>query len=294
MFPKPLSLSVRKLLDLAGIHVRSARMARPLDRREAEWDHPLSLAHQSVARPILLTVPLSHCISFHCAAYPAAGGPDSPFLATARRLMKHPEMGFAGSPLDLYYQRVQPASVSERLGFPHGENPFLDSLPPGAAQFPWSVIPYAEAQALREQQLQADHAEHSRACRNVHGDSFFGPVSPEKGQVEIDRLRRMLDSFQTRGFIVDPAGFENITAVCLLRGDHWRFLLAGQHRTAAWAALGHSHIPIQWLTSETGGGVIRREDAAYWPQVQKKELTLQQALTLFDRIFDARQPASAH
>jgi hypothetical protein len=92
----------------------------------------------------------------------------------------------------------------------------------------------------------------------------------------------LLSSVRRRGF--SPAFFEEpLKVIGLRRGDIYRWSTeSGQHRFAMAGAVGLDTVPARVL------GVVRREDARYWPQVVNGTFSIAGAEQVFDRIFDAR------
>jgi hypothetical protein len=281
---------IKKIFDRLGIAVRRARYARPLDLRDATWSHPLELAYQVQARPVLVKVPVNKLITFGLCAYGLGENSPNPFLQTLRTSHGQAGDGYSGSPLEAYYRRYQPKTAAELLGLPPEPAGIFHQLPPIAAPLPWHPVEPEEQAQTRRQQLAEDNRAHGTRLPAEAGDTFYGPVTPAKGELEYRRLHKTFKSIQTHGFRIDPRGFENITTIALTHGSAWKFMIAGsgQHRAAALAALGYEHIPVQFQTSGTVGGVVRFEDIPCWILVKKDQLTCTQAEIIFKRMVNKK------
>lgn len=69
-------------------------------------------------------------------------------------------------------------------------------------------------------------------------------------------------------------------------GSEYRVMISrGQHRIAALAAMGAKTAPVRLLPK-----IIARSEASLWPNVDRGFYTVEQAMAVFDRIFEGRQP----
>lgn len=76
-----------------------------------------------------------------------------------------------------------------------------------------------------------------------HGRQHLGPVSREKLIATSEALYRVRDSLKKNGYRPDIGGW--IRGYFLVYGTEYLFLICGgQHRSAAWVALGNETIPV--------------------------------------------------
>lgn len=76
-----------------------------------------------------------------------------------------------------------------------------------------------------------------------HGVQHHGPVSLEKVTATSEALFRVHESLKRNGYRPDFGGW--IRGNFLFHGEEYLFLICGgQHRAAAWVALGHETIPV--------------------------------------------------
>lgn len=116
-----------------------------------------------------------------------------------------------------------------------------------------------------------------------HGRSYFGPVTRQKLELEVNRLESTRTSILTKGY--QPNRHGDISGYFIRRGNEFRFLVrGGKHRAAVLAHLGEATIPVRMKP-----GWPRMIDNYYveeWPAVQSGLIDKQLALDIFDRFFD--------
>lgn len=99
----------------------------------------------------------------------------------------------------------------------------------------------------------------------------------------VKQFTKLLDSIGKNGLL---QGSKNgyISALILIDGNHWRWIIGGEgnHRAIVASFLGHNEIDV--LVE----GVIRKEDSKYWPNVCNGLYTVSEAEQVFESIFDAK------
>lgn len=182
--------------------------------------------------------------------------------------------------LRAYYERVCPTSAAEVLGVSAEEAPGLGGVGPHSQLLPWTGTSLGEEiqrfqRIARFEGLQNGFVTHVR-----DGLTSFGPVRPAKLTLEVARLYRLVASVKSRGFIrFDRRSPLEVAAI--RSGNQYKWVInSGQHRFAMAAALEIGSVPA--IVTE----VIRREDAAHWPQVVSGVFSERGALSVFDRMFD--------
>jgi hypothetical protein len=186
-----------------------------------------------------------------------------------------------------YYQKVCPASAADVLGLPADEIPGLRGFAPNSDDhpidvdvLPWSGRSPAEIKEGRRRTAVYEGLQNGVFARAEEGVTSFGPVKDSKLILEIDRLSRLFESVKASGFRrFEPRAPLQVAA--FRRDGEYRWVInSGQHRFATAAAFGLETLPAM-VTQ-----VIRRDDAALWPQVVSGVFTEHGAATVFDRIFD--------
>ena len=296
---------LRRLLKPIVPGVIKARLRRALavpgdwrgvnDLREVT-DDPLEALYLSHRGSPVVNIPLSHCRGFEFVGMPFA--PEThPFVATLIRFAQSGESDYRTSPLCGYHRSFQPANAAEALGLPDAAaSPGLAAAKPFAAVLPWWSNFGAFRFELREKAVLIEaESDYSRAgLQPQDAPTFYnlGPFSKELGDFEIIRLTRTFRAIQEHGFVRDdsPDG-DIIGSVVVDDGGDFRVVLhGGQHRAAVAAALGMQSVPVR-LFPVMSAPLIHRAEADRWPHVRSGLFSLDQALTVFDRIF-AGVPAS--
>jgi hypothetical protein len=195
---------------------------------------------------------------------------------------------YAGSPLEEYYRRFQPVTAAEAIGLSPERAPGLADRPNAAYVMPWSDsdplerLKKVQKWAIKEARQYGVNLDHH------HGYSAFGPVSLEKGELEIMRLRNLCQSMLRSGYLRDDSANGDVGGRLLVGQDDeiWCINIdGGQHRVAVAAALGMTRIPMRISLVP-----IKSEEVESWQQVRNGVFTTDGALELFDRIMDGRPP----
>ncbi len=255
----------------------------PVDLRGLDLCPAESLLRAGEAR-VVIDVPVEDCRGHRAAAFPCTPGAGHPYLETAIALLARPDLDFPDSPLARFYRRFQPKTAAELLGVDPRAPQFQG--PPESMMFPWELPRPANARRSRRR-LARENRSHGLGPAG-HGFHHFGPVSDEKGRLEIRRLRDILACLRAEGFRLLPGPDGVCTARILAVGDAWRAVIVnGQHRVAAAAALGERTVPLSPLRD-----IVRRDQVDSWPAVRAGLYDRADALAVFDRVYAGRQPAA--
>jgi hypothetical protein len=116
----------------------------------------------------------------------------------------------------------------------------------------------------------------------AHGVSFYGPISEEKLEVEVARVRKLAESIAGAGYKPDIYG--DITGYFLFDGENYRFMVrGGKHRAAVLGHLEYEKIPV---TLKRGWDpFIDRQAAESWPMVVSGRISAAAARMIFDQYF---------
>lgn len=184
-----------------------------------------------------------------------------------------------------YYTGFGPCTAAEVAGLDTLDAPGLAAVHASGWILPWSARSVAQTIVGRETALQQVAFEHGQKLTMSDGLTAFGPVSERKLALETSRLAKLIASVKVKGF--QPYSQKSPLKVTGLRSAKtYRWLVEeGQHRLAVAAALGITDVPTMVVE------VVRREDAAFWPQVVNGVFKPEGAVTLFDRIWDGKPPS---
>lgn len=186
--------------------------------------------------------------------------------------------------LDAYYEMVQPANAADWLGIAGEKNIELQHAPAWGAVLPWRARSLSSYQNTYEKAALEENRLTGREIGIEDGWFLCGPVSKEKIIIESERILHVLRQIDTYGYKRSDSVDGDVKATALIgKNQEWKWLItSGNHRAAAAAALGYESIPIRVNL------VISRSDVMYWKHVVTGLFTQEQALEIFDNIFDAR------
>lgn len=210
-----------------------------------------------------------------------------PLVLAAKAYVDEHSMKYEGSPLQAYYKEVCPATLAEVLDIPPNDLPWLlRRVSPLWADLPWRNAPGFHVRRRRVKTMRRDARQYGVSIK-VTGSNYVGPVDPELGKLEWQRVCRLVSSIRERGY-QPPASIKPIGGAVLVSGDKRVMVVkGGQHRAAALAALGYDTIPVM---VRRDAGVVHRDSVGTWPAVTKGVLSEQQALAVFDRVFEGTPP----
>lgn len=186
-----------------------------------------------------------------------------------------------------YYNNVRPFNIGCWLGVDINKEHRLYSEPAWSTLFPWENVSIDKKKHERKICAIEDNKEHGSNYDIFKGWRNFGPVSEEILNIETNRLVKLVESIQKKGFIRENSdGTSNdIGAIVLMKEDgSWRWLVeyGGQHRAAVLSALNYKLIPLKvWQ-------VIDERDVNVWPNVISGVYSRQEALAVFNTMFDSK------
>lgn len=266
------------------------RKLHPLRDFRDRTDDPIEALHLNGSDPFLIDVPLSELRGLESLGFPLVPGAGHPLIDTVVQILRDESLEYGDSPLYRFYDRWRPRNAAETLGLdPEGASPVLTGLPPYAGFAPWYSQHPLRFVKVRLRTLREDNQAYGKDLGAEHGTVLNGPLSVEKGRLELDRLREITKSIRHRGYLLPDSAQDHIPGHLMIRDSTWRVMIRnGNHRASVLAALGWSKVPI--LIASSVGGHPRRAEAGSWPNVRRGVFTEEEAQSVFDRIFDGRQP----
>jgi hypothetical protein len=287
--------SIRQFLRARGYVVTRFPFAQqaPVDLRRAGND-PRSIAY--LDGPVLIDAPLQLGCGLH--NYPLRRDGPHPFVrAICAMLQWSPAQADEQREairrlLDAYYRYVQPASFAEWMGLSAGRSALHDILP-WAGPFPWETRNIADTRRDREGVALRESARGGVELPIAAGWQFVGPIVPDKVALEVERLRTLTLSMASRGYRRSGARTGDVIGTVLWSPgrphDPWRWIVHdGHHRAAVAAAVGLDFLPVRVIR------LVRRDEAAVWPNVLSGLYSLEAALETFDRRFAEEPPPVAN
>jgi hypothetical protein len=278
---------VSSLLGRFGMQVvRAGKVVA--DLREVT-DNPVEAAYRAGLGPFLIDVPLVDCRVLPGSGFACTATAGNPFVDTLVAYGANRQLDYQGSPLSGFYATWQPRTLIAVLGLDGlVVSPELEAASPLSLVMPWQAWMPREAEQRWTHFIELDNHEHGTKLGTGAGWKGWGPLDPTVGQQEFSRLTGIYDAIERDGYRRSAAIDGDIKGVVLQGDNGFRVLVtAGHHRASALAALGRSSAPVR-----IDNPVIRRTDVAAWPNVRSNLFTHTQALAVFDRLFDGRQPPS--
>lgn len=261
------------------------RSASPVDLRDYEID-PFEALRLHKTRGVVVEVPLDRCRTFGALGFPPTSRAGHPYVLVAAAHLAGRPARYAGSALEAYYETVQPETAAALLGLPEDEVRALARMEAIEADLPWIGVSGAQVKRQRAEFMASDSAAFDKPMGLEHGWSFIGPVSAEKGELELNRTLAIVDAIAREGYqVASPA--DHVWGYLLRAGGEYAALIwGGQHRISALAALSHGSIPLLLYPHR----VADRLNAESWPAVRSGSLERAQALRVFDRLMAGRLP----
>ncbi|MCF8094795.1 MAG: hypothetical protein K9J79_05470 [Desulfobacteraceae bacterium] len=250
-------------------------------------EDPIEAFTRSAGRPVLMTVPIELCRGFHPMAFKISFDSSHPYIMTAHEYLINNTIDFSTSPLYSYYKYAQPKNAAELLDVPRQENLTApEKIEPLEGELPWIDSCGPHVKKSRLQIAIGEAKQYGLFLEAGDGHQILGPISKKRGQFEIKRICNLTESIRKHGW--SPASIkDHISARVLCRepGNYAYLIKGGQHRISVLAALNYDKIPVL-----LPGYVSYRKDVFQWPGVLAGSLSSKQAISVFDRVFEGKQP----
>ena len=211
-----------------------------------------------------------------------------PFIMAAKKGLEYQSFGGARAAVTAsladFYASYQPGSLHEVFWEPVDRAEKLSDYPAWSVMMPWQGGDHIDSWMQKVSETVRKEGRRGKGRLTIaDGWSWSGPVSPEKLSLEAKRLTRTLWAIKKRGYRRHDGFDGDIRAIVLVdSGEDWVWQsYAGQHRAAVLSALGVEQIPVRL------SGLVRVNDVLAWPQVTNGLYTADQALHIFNRVFDA-------
>ena len=278
-----------RIADRMGVTISRAK---PLDLRGQDI-HPLEAWYRAGRyQPVLMDVPLSKLRGLGSAAYPCTQDSGHPFIETLLEYESGSVRCYQGSVLENFYRKWQPQSAAEYLDVDDSqESASLQKIEATAAVFPWSRH---DSSVQRGNVSQAIRLVSKKSSGRVPIDMatwhFFGPATKIAGEFEYQRIIDIYQSIKRQGFVRKDTFDGDVKGTLMVKDKEWRFLIGGggQHRVSALSTMSFSVAPVRVFDHLPM--IVRREDSSLWPLVAAGVFDEKTALSIFDRVFEGRQP----
>lgn len=245
----------------------------------AAGHHPLDIEYSGFDGEVI-DIPLNRCRSYLLGYLPQ----EHPFCATLKQYNTH-KHAYKNSMLFQYYEEFQPKTMADVLKV---ESKKLQEYPAMATVMPWSYsnprqrmdrfcVEGSQSRLLAKEAYQLG----LKPSENF-GCQFFGPVSSDHGELEFTRLTSVNNNIVKNGYV--PSKHGHLHGEFLIDGDSWVWLaIGGKHRFSVLSALEFDTIPVARL-SRWAALFVRRSEVSYWPNVRNGLFSIEEALSVFDRL----------
>lgn len=282
-----------RVLTKSGLLTFRSEDLRGADKRLSD------ILDRGTRSPCVIECQLSDCRWFGPTGI--AYGPASlhPYVQSLRQYMKGECTSYRGTALEHYWKSWCPDTLAESLGLELASaHAWLQASPPLSDFMPWGGVDQLKGLKASVQRIRAVGQDNggprphvTTAVRQV------GPKPDWFGEVRFKQLTGLFETISAEGYRQDapvslPYFQQHIVVDCLVRDEEVRFLVAnGQHRASVMSAMMHEHVPVLInVIHKRGPAVIRRDDVTQWPLVEHGLIAAHDALGVFDRVFDGRQP----
>lgn len=270
-----------------GYSIQKTARTKPLDLR-ANGNDPRAMLYRGTKQPVLVDGALDAGRGLPLFTFSPSG--VHPFVrAVMAALENGDEKRAIRRVLQEYYEVFRPRSAAELYGLSPEDVPRLANEPPWAALLPWDEETIELWRADIQASVLRENRRFGRELTVSEGWAWCGPTSPEKLDIETDRLHAIMSAIRQRGLRRDDHADGDISVVVLMRRDgQWRWQArTGQHRAAVAGALRFTTLPLRVEK------IVNRHDVDIWPNVVSGIFSRDAALQLFDRIFDGHYPPVA-
>ncbi len=239
---------------------------------------PLEVIKRTKRLPALIEVPLSKCRGLRAMAFPCGCDSIHPFIMALR----YYDIKFLRS----YYNIVQPGTVGELFDIDRKTS--ITAMPALSYVYPWDGNPSENIHQYRKMFVSNETRSHG-GSKKFEGWHHFGPVSENKVQLEFQRLDAIYQSIKKCGYQRSDKPDGDIAGTVLKRENDYCIVISkGHHRLAALAAHGFTDIPLRVEVNSMN--CVDRSSVSQWPGVKSSAFQPDEALQVFDRIFEGKQP----
>ena len=195
-------------------------------------------------------------------------------------IINESDVQYKGSVLEKYYKIYQPKTFYDLY--------FTVKKPKNLLEMDYKML-FEDLNVYKfdlwsdvKQRVKMDQV-HEYGLLRSHGTQHYGPVSHEKGELELKRLKDTYFSICKYGHKPDQFGY--ITGYFLKYKSDYRFIiLDGNHRTAVLCAMKYDKIPVVFV--ENFPRVVDYNDIPNFPHVKNGLFSENLAKQIFKSYFE--------
>lgn len=251
--------------------------------RDKEVDESFirSLKKYNKKSRILLNIPVEKC---RTQIWNTLEVKKNPFVQTLVDYKKTGTSDYKSSPLKEYYHKYQPKNASEVLRIEH--NTILENLPSYGYVFPWDTLSVERTIEKRNSVALYENKRNGYKEGLSLGYTDFGPISFQKGEIEINRLVNIYNaidrnSYKEKVYYRDGG----IKGYFLIDDNNWCFIIkSGKHRAYALSAQEATSIPV--ILDIDRGVVKSKEDIPNWKHVRNGIFSEKDAMIFMNKVIN--------
>lgn len=275
--------NIKALFLAMGLDIIKVNDTFPLHWPKGKYLDPKELIYYLFQKRVVIDVEVARGRGLPLHSYAINSLDIHPFSYAVSRLIQlqnTEQTSFLKHFLRNYYNRVHPVDSSEFIKMNSNTN--LSQYPAWAFVFPWQCLDQERWQDHVALGVKAENQIEKNKCDIRSGWAWFGPVTSEKLEVEAGRILKLFQCISANGYKRTDYRDGDISADILVdENNDWVWQsVGGQHRAAVIAGLGMESIPVRVRS------VIRRTDVESWPNVINGTYSVDQALELFDMVFN--------
>ncbi|WP_302142693.1 hypothetical protein [Halomonas alkalicola] len=249
--------------------------------------------------PSIVECPLAHCRWFGPTGLAYGRESLHPYVQSLLQSLRGECRSYKESCLAHYWRSWTPATLAQSLGIDgDSAHPLLNASPPLSNFMPWSDIRQFETLKAAAQTSRGELArDPDSPFRFDIAVRQVGPKPDWFGELRIQHLVSLHRQITSEGYRHRASArlqykHQYVVVDGMVRDSEVRFLVAaGQHRASVLSAMGQEGVPaLLNVSHKRGPSVIRRSEAENWPLVRLGIISLPDALDVFDRVFEGRQP----
>jgi hypothetical protein len=240
----------------------------------------------------VLQISMAKMLTLGPLAFACGPGSQDPMARTVADYLAGVCLRYEGSYLERFLDAWRPATLGEVVdvngaGSEPLRLPARGHLPPS----PWRGGSVRVSARTERREFRTTAERIGAKGSSCYGSIYYGPATSEFGQITFARLVEVAASIDQHGYIPGEGSNAHIEGYLLVRQRDYRFMVvSGKHRVAALTALGYDIVPV--LIGRKSPVVVDPVEASNWPNVRNGTFTQAQAVAMFDRVFDGRQPSA--
>jgi len=273
---------IRQILRKLGVQIIKIKNTFPNHIENGAELSPITINYLLSKNGTVMFVDINKGRGLPINSYGSKGNHPFSFAASiAKNLSNEKQYNKIFEILSVYYKYVAPLNAGIIAGV--SKKSVLHNYPAWAIVMPWDTKNMEEWKEHIVKSVIMENSREKSKAGIEKGWTWIGPVDNVKLSIEAKRLTNLLQSIQKDGYMRNDENDGDIVANLLVNEQNewvWQSIGA-QHRASVLSALDLKNIPIRVHK------VIRRQDVEFWPNVLNKMFTVNEALNVFDMIFNA-------